>query len=202
MLRQSWATAVLVAVALPGVACTQDAGGSVKASNVEVTRVETIPVELTVKLRGDINLTMTKRILKSTFIVRQTKDKEQANNQVMGVENIDPVEVDGMLIKAGVSVVPFQGDGKYKFNPGSPSDAVKEEEEAQKTGKPRKRSSMKVEWWSTKDITGPTELFWRRVEECNATVEQDATRGRVVCPVVTNENRSKKFSFELSWDVP
>lgn len=168
----------------------------------EVERIEQIPVELSVKLRGDINATLSKRVLKSTFVVRRTKDETLANDQVMGVETVDPVAVDGMLIKTGIAVVPFKGDGKYTMKAGSPSDALKEEEESKRTGKPRQRSSVKVEWWRGTDIKGPTELFWRREKECKATVRDEGTRGHVVCPVVTDEARTKKFSFEFSWDVP
>lgn len=191
-------TAFIVALALLASGCREGNAGA----DVDVERIEQIPVQLTVKLRGDVNVTLDKQVVKSTFVVRRLKDKEQFQNQVMGVEAFEPVAVANMLIKPGFSVVPFTGDGKYTFKPGSPHDAVKEEEEAKRTGKPRQRSSVKVEWWPTSDINGPTELFLRRLEPCKATVQDDATRGRVFCPVVTDEQRTKKFSFEFVWDVP
>lgn len=192
----------VVISAAVGAGCDRGGGSGADASPADVNRIEQIPLQVTVKLRGDVDLTLDKKVVKATFVVRRFKDKKQFDNQVMGAEVLEPVAVGSMLVKAGFSLHPFTGDGKYTLRPGSPYDAQKEEAEAQRTGESRRKSSVKVEWWPGGNIKGPTELFMRRLEPCKATVEDDATRGRVFCPVVTDEARTKKFSLEFIWDVP
>lgn len=190
---------ILAGVSLATTAC---GGGDAGAAGKEITRLEEIPVELTVKMRGDINLTIDKQVITSTFVVRRVKDNEQADQQIVGVETLEPVAVDNMLVIVGGSIVPYKGDGKYTIEPGSIFDAAKEAEAAAKAGKKRQRSSVKVEWWPGSDIAGETVLFLRREKACKATISEEGTRGRIVCPVVTDEARSKRFSLDLAWDVP
>ncbi len=197
MLRLRASAWLLLAVVI-GSAC----GESARSTDVsDETRVEPLPVNITLRLRGDLNLTMENRVVQSTYALVRRSAKDQRNEQIIGVEFVEPTEVGGNLLKAGFAISPFEGDKKYTVKAGSPSDAPKEEEEAQRTGTPRSRSSMKVEWWPTTDVKGDTQLFWRRLEPCKATAEDNARRGRFYCPAVSDEGRTKQFSFEFIWSI-
>lgn len=186
--RRAVLAAAAVPIALLGCGRSQVDAGE--------TRTDEIPVKLTIKLRGDRDVTVENHVAKSRFIlIRRTKAEEKELN-IMGVEPVEPIKVGGIALVAGVAVHPFLGDGTYTIPPGSPHDPPPQGDAALRASK----SSVRVEWWPDGDTTGQnTEEFLRREKECKVKVEDDGTKGRVSCPSILGEN--VRFSLEMSWDV-
>jgi hypothetical protein len=190
------AGSLVLALLLLAPAC----GGS-SAAFSEINRTETVPVELTVTMKGAFDVTFHETVM-SHFIARRTKAKDEGarNSQVVGTEPAEPIKYGNAAFLAGVGVFPYQGDGTYTIPVGSPLDAVKE---AQRTGQqPKVASSIKVSWWPTGDVQTNPEDFLRRAKPCTVIVKEQATRGTVTCPDVTNEVQDKHFSLTLSWVAP
>jgi hypothetical protein len=171
-----------------------------ESSTPEVNRVEQVPVELSLKLRGDVDLTVEETVT-AKFVVRRTSVKEQKQFQIMGVESVDPVRAGPGLLLAGFALQPFQGDGEYTIEPGSALDAAKA---AQASGgqAPREQSSVRVIWWPTGNLDEEPEEYQRRAKACTAEVDGEGTEGVLRCPDVTTEARDKHFSLELRWRAP
>ncbi len=191
-----------LAVALA--ACTLAASASGcgdKADAAEIDRNETVPVELTVELKGDLNLSFKGKV-ESKFIVRRTKNKDEnaQRSQVAGTESVNPIRHNGMAFIAGVAILPYTGDRTYAIPVGSPMDALKQAQQSPEAV--QVSSSIKVEWFPTGDPAGDGEMFMRRAQPCEAVVKAEGTRGTVTCPDVTNEEQSKHFSLSLSWVAP
>lgn len=192
MLKPSAVVVLLLSLLVPAAGC--GVGGT---EAEEINRIEEVPVELSMKFRGDLDLTLTERIT-SRFIVRRTNDKERQKFQVLGVEPAEPVRAGNARFLAGVAVVPYQGDGEYTIPVGSPFDAAA----AQEGQSSSVQSSIKVEWWPTGDLESEPERYMRRAKPCTVEVRENGTEGVLRCPDVTNEARDKHFSFELRWKAP
>lgn len=182
--------AVLVSLAVSTSGC-----GSSKARAVQ-TRSEEIPVEWTIELKGDRNLKVT-QVAKSRFVVVRTNDKKRSHQDVFGSEPIDALMAGSVGVRAGFAINPFRGDGKYTIQPGSPHDAIAEDEKAKEAGRPRSRSSIQVEWWAPED----TFQYLRRAAPCKAEVKGNTTRGEVFCPDVTHDGVKEHFSIRMKWRV-
>jgi hypothetical protein len=180
---------------MPAMLLAASCGGD----EAEINRVEKVPVELTVTMKGDINVTFSETV-SSNFIVRRLKTKEkEAGSDVLGTEPAEPVKYGEAAFLAGVAVVPFEGDGTYTIPVGSTVDMISS---ASGGAAPELGSSIKVDWWPTGDATGDPETFMRRDKPCEVVVKGKGTRGTLTCPDVTNEARSKRFSLVLSWVAP
>ena len=167
-----------------------------------VTRSEQIPITLSIELKGSRVAKVENHVAKSQFILIRSADSTFKDQQILGVEPIDPIAVGNIAVRPGVAINPYEGDGKYTIKAGSPLDAVKEQQEAEKQGKAvASKSSIQVEWWPT-GSSGSTEQYLRRAKDCTAEVDtDDGTKGRVYCPEVTADGTDIVFSLEMIWDV-
>lgn len=183
-----------------GLALMTQGCGNRGASITEINRNETVPVDLSVVIKGDINI-MYKQTVSSHFIVRRTKSKNSDAQaaQVVGTEPVAPVNADKAAFLAGVAVIPYFGDRTYTIPPGSPYDLVNQQSGAKRV---EAGSSVKVEWWPTGDLQGASETFLRRAKPCTVVIAGHGTRGTATCPDVTNEARNKHFSLTLQWVAP
>lgn len=185
--------AVLVSVALVGASCAR---GKAEADIQE--RNEDIPMVVSVALKGDLAVKVTKRKVLTKMIV-VTGDDVSVAQRVLGVEVVDPIAEGPVKVKPGVAIVAYRGDGRYTIPVGSPYDAVKAEEEAKRTGKPRNRSSVKVEWWPA---DREPEFYLRREKPCTVKVDDGGMKGSVRCPQMTQEGSGdRRFSLEFSWEA-
>jgi hypothetical protein len=178
----------------------QACGGS-DAAVAEIERTESVPVDLSVTMKGDLDVTFRETVT-SHFIVRRTnnKDEQAQNSQVVGTEPTAPIKYGNAAFLAGVGIMPYRGDGTYTIPVGSPLDAV---QESQRTGQQAKlTSSIKVEWWPTGDVMTGAESFMRRAKPCKVVVKNLGTQGTVTCPDVTNETQDKHFSLTIRWVAP
>jgi hypothetical protein len=166
---------------------------------VEIERMEQVPVELSVKLRGDVNLTFDRKVL-SSFAVRRTNERDVRRFQVVGVGPVEPVRVGTAAVLPGVAVVPYQGDGEYTIEPGSLLDQAKAQQDGAQ--RPTVQSSIKIDYWPTGDVQSEPESYMRRVKACTVKVKKQGTEGVATCPDVTTEARDKHFSFEFRWRAP
>lgn len=176
-------------------ACASGGGGG----DANVSRSDELDIEWTVRLRGGLDLTVEKQVVKSKFVIVRTTDKKREYDQALGMEPLEPIRVGGASFKPGFVINPFKGNGSYEIQAGSPFDAPKQE--AENPGQRRSRSSVSVEWYPTGDPTGESFVYLRRAEPCTAKVEDGGNRGRLFCPVHTGEQQDKKFSLEFAWRV-
>lgn len=162
-------------------------------------RNEEVPLEVSVTLRGDLEVTVRRRVA-ATRILAQLGDDVPAEQRVLGVEVVEPIIEGPVRVKPGVALVPYRGEGRYTIPVGSPYDAAKEEAEAQRTGKPRNRSSVKVEWWPA---DREPEFYLRREKPCTVEIEDSGLRGSVRCPQMTQEGSGdRRFSLDFRWEKP
>ena len=180
----------------------QGCGGPEKEAAVEeINRVEVVPVQLSITMKGGLDVVFADTV-SSHFVVQRTTSKsaDEQNGQVVGTEPVNPIRYGRSAFVAGVSILPYTGDGEYTISIGSPHDLVKQ---AQAGGSGvTAQSSIKVDWWGTGDVTIDPETFMRRAQPCTAVVTDKGTRGMLRCPDVTNEAQDKHFSLELSWIAP
>lgn len=167
---------------------------------VTINRVEQVPVELSVTVKGDVNVAYRDKV-NSQFIVRRfdAKSADERNSQVVGTEPVEPIKLGTTAFLAGVSIVPYEGDGEYTIPVGSPLDAI---HLSSAGGRPEVGSSVKVDWWPGGDVDADPETFMRRVKPCKVVVKDHGTRGTVECPDVTNDMQDKHVSLSLTWVAP
>lgn len=186
-----------LATALLAASC----GGEGEAAIEPINRSEEVPVEIAVEITGDLSITL-RETIPSNFIVHRTANtsEDSRNTQIVGTEPLEPIKYGSAAILPGIGLIPYDGDGTYTITEGSPFDAIKEVEATQKG--PLEKSSIKIDWWPNGDITTEPETFMRRAKPCKVVVDNKGTRGTVTCPDVTNEARTKHFSFKMSWVAP
>ncbi|HVF75718.1 MAG TPA: hypothetical protein VM938_11770 [Acidimicrobiales bacterium] len=183
------ASAALLATLAAGCNRGSDAKPKIEPRDAE------LDLKLTTVLRGDLEFDVTRTVRTKVIVMAPS---ESSSSSLLGVEPVDLIEAGDSKAKAGFALIPFRGDGRYEIRPGSAEDTVKEQEVAQRTGTPRERSSIRVEFWAP---NREPESFLRRAEPCTAEIKDGGLRGRLHCPRITAEGTDpRRFSLELRWE--
>jgi hypothetical protein len=190
VLRRALSTVLVVAVLAAG-GCAQRSDSSGDAETTE----DELPMKLTIRMRGDHDVTIEDRVVETKMIVVATADPTLAKYRVFGIEPIDPVGEGGIRVRPGVAIVPFEGDKRYAIEKGSPYDQLQAETSNGQASDPT--SSVTVEWWVS---DAETYVYRRRAEPCTVDVEERGTKGRLWCPSITEDGVDRRFSLELLWE--
>lgn len=183
-----WAALVGVLL-LAGSACTDGSD----ADDTRRRNEEELPIELTVKLRGDLRVTLERQTVTSRLILVESSDPELASSRVFGIETAEPVKVGDNALIVGFALLPYEGEGEYRIKPGPDPDDQKKDEP------PKPESGIRVVWW--KDVNGEPEQFLRRGKECKVEVEDGGDSGKLSCPDITDDTATRHFSLDVTWKV-
>lgn len=157
-------------------------------------RDEELPMKISVSLRGDFEVTVTDRTVPTKYFL--IGEGHSAVRPTFGVQPIDPLVEGNVAVLPGVSIKPFEGDGRYTIEPGSPYDLHKDG--APKDGKaPQVESAVRIEWWPS---DREPEEYLRRGKPCRVDVADNGMKGRLQCPEMVGESNGYKFSVDFRWE--
>lgn len=157
----------------------------------ELYRTETLPVELTIKLDGDLKAGIDKQLVTSSYLAVSGRP-----DSILSVEPDAPIVANGVAFSTGFGLSPFKGDGTYTIPAGSINEPLKEGE----TPDPR---SVRVIWSPSGDYQKDGVKYERREKPCKLVVRNNATTGTLTCSRLTGEDKgAPHFSLVMTWRVP